>query len=160
MTVLIAYYSLSGTTRSVAVALAKELSADVSEIRCARYSPGFWGSLRAAYDSWKGNLPSIEPLEHAPSRYDVVVLGGPIWAFHPATPVRAFLRQEGSRARNLAFFLTHGGSAAAQSLREMEQIAGRAPLATLVIREADVKTGKHAALVSSFASALRDKQAA
>jgi flavodoxin len=160
MTVLIAYFSLSGTTRNVATALAKELAADVEEIRCARYSPGIWGSLRAAYDSWKGNLPSIEPLEHVPSRYDVVVLGGPIWAFHPATPVRAFLRQEASRARNLAFFLTHGGSAAEQSLREMEQIAGRAPIATLVVREADVKKGKCAALVSSFASELRNKQAA
>jgi len=37
--------------------------------------------------------------------------------------------------------LTRGGSAAAQALREMEQLAQRRPKATLVVREADIKSG-------------------
>lgn len=155
MSMLVAYYSLSGTTRTLATALAKELGADVEEIRSDRYAPDVWGSIRAGYDSWLGNLPPIEPLVHLPSRYALVVLGGPVWAFHPATPVRAFLRQEGSRLRNLAFFLTHGGSAAGRTLREMARLAGRSPIATLVVREADVKAGSFGSAVSSFATALR-----
>jgi hypothetical protein len=57
-------------------------------------------------------------LTHAPSHYDLVLVGGPVWAFHPATPVRAYLQEEASRLTNIAL-LTHGGSAARQTLREM-----------------------------------------
>ena len=76
MKTLVVYYSLSGTTRAVATALAKELGADLEEIRCKRYAPGFSSALRAGYDSWRGNLPPIEPLSRAPSRYGLVVVGG------------------------------------------------------------------------------------
>lgn len=160
MHALIVYYSRSGTSRAVATELAKELGADIEEIRCARYSPGFRGYLRAAGDSWRGKLPSIEPLTQVPSRYDLVVVGGPVWAFHPATPLRAYLRQQASRLPRVAFFLTHGGSAAQQSLGEMAQLAGQAPIATLVVREADVRQGKFSAAVSSFAATLRVSKAA
>jgi flavodoxin len=57
MKTLVPYYSLSGTTRTVATQLAGDLGADIEEIRCKRYLPGFWGYLRAAYDSARGNLP-------------------------------------------------------------------------------------------------------
>lgn len=160
MRTLVVYYSLSGTTRTAATALAKELGADIEEIRCGRFSIGFWGFLRACRDSWKGNLPPIEPLTHAPSGYDLVVIGGPIWAWHPAPPVLAFLRQEASRLPGVAFLLTHGGSAAQRSLGEMQRLAGRAPLATLVVRAADVAQGKFGPAVSSFAATLRTAKAA
>jgi hypothetical protein len=160
MNTLIVYYSLSGTTRAVAAALAQELGADIEEIRCGRYSLGFWGFLRAAYDSWRGNLPAIEPLVHAPSRYDLVLIGGPIWASHPATPVRAYLRQEASRLPSVAFFLTHGGSAGQQVLREMEQLIGRPPITTLVVREGEVRRGTFSSAVFSFAATLRMRKSA
>jgi flavodoxin len=76
MNALIVYYSLSGTTQAVATALAKDLDADVEEIRCDRYSPSFWSRVRAGYESWKGSLPTINPLSHAPSHYELVVIGG------------------------------------------------------------------------------------
>jgi hypothetical protein len=160
MKTLIIYYSLSGRTRAVATVLTKELGADVEEIRCKRYAPGFRGSVRAGYDSWRGRLPLIEPLSDTPSRYDLVLIGGPIWARHPATPVRTFLRQEASRLPGVAFFLTHGGSAAQRALHEMEQLAARPPIATLVVREADARKGNFGVAVSSFASTLRMSKAA
>jgi menaquinone-dependent protoporphyrinogen IX oxidase len=160
MNTLVVYYSLSGNTRTVATALAQRLSADIEEIRCGRYTRGFSGFIRACYDSWGGYLPPIEPLSHGLSRYELVVIGAPIWAWHPATPVRALLCQEASRLPTVAFLLTHGGAAAQQSLREMEQLAGRAAKASLVVREADIRSGRFEAAVSSFASRLQTKQAA
>jgi len=91
MSILIAYYSLTGTARAVATALALDLGAELEEIRCTRYALGLRGFLRACHESWAGKLPTIEPLQHVPSRFDMVVLGGPIWAWHASTPVRAFL---------------------------------------------------------------------
>jgi flavodoxin len=155
MRALVVYYSLTGTTRAVATALAKELGADVEEIHCSRYAPGIWGALRAVYDSLRGNLPAVEPVAHTPSRYKFVVIGAPIWASHLATPVRAYLRQEAARLPAAAFFLTHGGSAGEKALREMEQLAQRRPKATLVVREADVKNGRFGSAAASFAAALR-----
>jgi flavodoxin len=160
MRALVVYYSLTGTTRAVATALANELGADVEEIRCSRYAPGLWGALRAGYDGMRGKLPPIALPAHTPSPYELVVIGAPIWAFHPARPIRTYLQQQRGQLPTVAFLLTHGGSAAEQALREMERLAERRPTATLVVREADVKSGKFTSAVASLAAALRKASAA
>lgn len=159
MNALVVYYSLTGKTRSVATALAKALGADVEEIRCSRYFPSFLGFIRAGYDSWRGKLPLIEPSAHAPQHYDVVVVGAPIWAWHVATPVRAYLREERSKLPRVGFFLTHGGSGSEPAFREMKTLAGRAPIATLVVREKDVKEGNFGAAITSFAATMPKNKA-
>jgi flavodoxin len=160
MKTLVVYYSLSGTTRAVAEALARELTAEIEEIRCARYQRGVWVFLRGSYDSATGNLPPIERPTHTPTAYDLVVIGGPIWASHPAPPVRAYLQHEAGRFTNAAFFLTHGGSSPVKAIGEMEALGGVTPKATLVVRESDVKAGRFAFQVSSFAGTLRKSMAA
>ena len=155
MKTLVVYYSLSGTSRAVAGALAEELGADIEEIRCARYQRGFLGFMRAGADSWRGRLPAIEQPAHSPSTYDLVVIGGPMWAYHASTPVRAYLLQAAGTLPSVAFFLTHGGSPADKAFREMGALAGLAPKGTLIVREVDVNGGKFRPAVSSFAAALR-----
>ncbi len=81
-------------------------------------------------------------MKHAASHYDLVAIGGPMWAFRPATPVRAYLRQEASRLPKVVFFLTHGGAPPDKAFREMEARAGRTPLGTLIVPEKDVKAGQ------------------
>jgi menaquinone-dependent protoporphyrinogen IX oxidase len=160
MKTLVLYYSLSGTMRTVAASLARDLGADVEEIRCPRYRPGVWGAVRAAYDSWADRLPAIEPLTHTVSAYDLVVVGGPIWASRPATPVRACLRREAGRLSSVAFVLTLGGNEADKAFREMEALAGLPPRATLAVREGDVKAGQFASAVRAFAGSLQATKAA
>lgn len=155
MKALIVYYSLTGTTRAVAEALAKELPADIEEIRCTRYRPGFWVFVKGIYDSAKGRLPPIDRRAHEPSAYDLVVIGAPIWASHAAPPIRTYLQQEKGKLPGVAFLLTHGGSPAETALREMEARVGRAPKATLVVRQADVKSGRFGAALAAFAATLR-----
>lgn len=155
MSTLVVYYSLSGTTRTVATALAQELGADIEEIRCARYQTGFWGYIKAGRDSWADRLPPIEKLQHVPSAYDLVLIGAPMWAFRAATPVRAYLRKESGNFSSVAFFLTLGGAPSDKAFREMEVLAGRAPRATLVVPEKDVKARHFEPAVRSFAATLR-----
>ncbi len=154
MTTLVVYYSLSGTTRAVAEALAKNLGADIESLRCDRYN-GVSAWFRAPYDNWTGYTPPLAALSHDISRYDCVAVGGPIWFWRPAAPIRSFVMKEASRLPDLAFFLTHGGSAGEKSLKEMEQLAGKRPLASLVVRAAEVKADAFRSKVASFASALR-----
>lgn len=155
MNTLIVYYSLTGTTRTVATALARKLGADVEELQCDRYSSNWRGMLRAGYDSWRNDLPTLGRFRHDPSNYNLVVIGGPIWTYHPCTPVRAYLRQERTRLPQAAFFLTHGGSAAQRSLGEVEKLSRHAPVATMVLREADVKGDRYSTALDSFADSLR-----
>jgi hypothetical protein len=160
MKILVVYYSLSGTTRTVAHAIAQELGADIEEIRCADYQPGFWAFLKAAYDSWSDRLPEIDDVKYAVAAYDLVLVGGPMWAFRAATPIRAYLRNEAGSLPDVAFFLTHGGAPAQKAFREMQALAIRAPVSTLVLRDRDVKAGLSKPAVASFAAALRRPQAA
>lgn len=160
MRTLVVYYSLTGNTRTVATALASDLAADLEELRCSRYEQGIWGFMRAGYDNWKGRLPSMVPLQHSPAGYEQVVVAGPIWAFHAAAPIRAYLTQERDRLPRVAFLLTHGGSAAARSLSEMQNIVGHSPVAHLVLKEADIKGCRFGASLSEFAGRLRGQAAA
>ncbi|KEZ76148.1 flavodoxin family protein [Salinisphaera hydrothermalis] len=155
MNTLIVYYSLTGTTQTVATALGRKLEADVEALHCDRYTPDWRGMLRAGYDSWRHHLPALARVRHDPSNYALVIVGGPIWTFHPCTPVRAYLQQERTRLPQAAFFLTHGGSAGERCLREMETLSRHAPVATMVLREADVKGDRYGAAVTSFADSLR-----
>jgi menaquinone-dependent protoporphyrinogen IX oxidase len=157
MRTLVVYYSLAGTTRTLAQAIARELGADVEEIRCRRYYPRPWGILKAGFDSVARRLPPIEAPELTPGAYDLVLVGAPMWASHPATPVQAFLRREAGRLpASLGCFLTFGGSPAAEkALGEMAALAGRKPVATLAVRDRDVKSGGLTSALAAFTAALR-----
>ncbi|GLK50611.1 MAG: hypothetical protein CMH93_04560 [Oceanicaulis sp.] len=154
MKTLVVYYSLTGTTRAVAEMIADQMNADLAEIGCTRYGRSAWGMIRAVYDSLRNNLPPIEPLARNVTAYDLVVVGGPIWASHPAPPVRRFLRQTVSRLPRTAVFLTHQGSPAEGALAEMEDIIGKSAAATLVARKADLDEPVMAEKVAAFALVL------
>jgi len=116
---LIVYYSRTGTTRTLANALAAELTADVDEIRCERYRPGGLRYLRAGYDSVRGNLPPIELPAKNPSDYDLVLIGCPIWTSYPALPIRAYLDRAPELPARTAVFLTFGGHSPPQKAIEL-----------------------------------------
>ena len=82
-----------------------------------------------------------------------------MWAFRAATPVRAYLRKEAGGLPNVAFILTHGGAPADKAFREMQVLAAR-ELLRFAVRNQDVKAGRFASAVASFAAALRVPQAA
>ena len=160
MRTLIVYYSLGGTTRKLAEALAKTLSADIAEVRCSRYGRGAVDFLKACYDSLMSRLPEIEVKHASLQTYDLVLVGGPIWAGHVATPIRTYLNSRRGQFKRMAFFSTSGGPASDRSLAEMADIAGATPLATLALRTSDVLEEKYAAAIDAFVRPLKLKAAA
>lgn len=160
MRTLVIYYSLSGTTRQLATSLAKKLDADTAEIRCGRYGRGALDFLKACYDSVMGRLPPVEAIHNSIETYDLVLVGGPIWAGHAATPVRAYVQQQRGKFKRVAYFVTYGGSAIERALSELAQIGGQVPEATLSLRTGEVLGNTFEAPVEAFARGLAVKKAA
>ena len=160
MRTLIAYYSLGGTTKRLANLLANKLGADVDPIYCAEYGSGVMSFLKACYDSVMGKLPTVIGTSKAIENYDLVLVGGPVWAGHIATPVRAYLKQRKGQFANVAYFVTYGGSNIERALAELAEIGGQTPQGTLALRTADVVTATLDQATASFVRDLAIKKAA
>jgi hypothetical protein len=83
-----------------------------------------------------------------------VVVGSPVWYASVASPARTYLWLERDRLPQVAFLLTHGGFGAERALGQMRTLAGKRPVARLVVREREVESGSHAGKVASFARSL------
>lgn len=136
----IVYYSRTGATASVARALAAALAADVFEIGCPRYRPGWLRYLLAGYDSLRGRLPPIDVAAPDLAQYDLVVLAAPIWTSYPALPLRAFLARSPRLPRRVALALTSGGHSEPKNAVEMTRDLLKSGIEeVLLVQEKDAK---------------------
>ncbi len=128
---LVVSYSMSGHTAALAERLARDLSAERDLIRETRPRQGLSGVLRALVDAaFKRPAIILAPAQD-PADYQMLVLGGPVWAGRMATPVRAYATEHGPRARQVAFFCTMGGRGAETAFADLQSLCGKTPVATL-----------------------------
>jgi hypothetical protein len=157
---LVVYYSLAGNTRKVAERAAQCLGADIAEIQAPRYQSGAFRILRAAFDAWWGRLPAIEVVGARPDKYDFVLLMGPVWAGHAATPLRAYLAESRGSLKRTAFLLTCAGSCPPRAFEEMTAVAGIKPEATFTVFDREIgSTGLPPALAAFLAPTNLSKTA-
>ena len=110
--VLVVYYSFAGHTRTIAEHVARAAQADVEELRGVGEPSGmgsrhyFW-VLRHLLLSQK---PELVAVEHDASRYDLVILGSPVWlgTFSPA--VRSYIRSAPLAGKRVALFCSYRNS--------------------------------------------------
>ena len=153
--ILVAYYSRTGTTRTVAEKLAGELGADVEEIVDIKDRTGVMGYLFAGRDAMRGWLTVIKPAQKKPKDYALVVVGTPIWAWTAAPAARTYLSQHKGDLKKVAFFCTQGGSGSERAFKALEDACGRKPVAVLVLKTGEVANGLFGKQVKEFASAVR-----
>lgn len=158
--VLLAYYSMTGHTRDIAQELRSALQADVEEIREPRKRQGLGGVLRALYDAVLRREPPIGVPRHDPAAYDLLAMGGPVWAGRMASPLRSYARQIAGRAPRVAFFCTEGGSGADQAFTDLGRLCGKTPDATLVVDTRHLSPGLHRDTLGRFVARLRSEPAA
>ena len=161
---LVAYYSLSGNTRSLARELASKLDADCMEIQSDRkYSSSPLGYIKAAWDTGLQRNVGFK-IEDPPASlvsYSGVVIASPVWMSSIAPPVQSFLQAYAREIQQVAFLVTMGGNGAERAFKQMENICNRVPVGTLAIsskelirRESERLTTK----LDEFAGALRATQ--
>jgi menaquinone-dependent protoporphyrinogen IX oxidase len=157
--ILVVHYSRTGRTRLVAEELARALHADSEEIRDVVEREGAIGYLRSALEALSGVSCEIRVPVLDPSRYDVVVVGTPVWSASISTPVRTYLWLVRDRLPRVAFYVTHGGSGSARALRQLRSLTRKPPVATLVLREREVVAATHHAKVARLARAIANTAA-
>lgn len=140
---LVVYYSRSGFTRHAAERLARALDADLDEIREFRSRDGLRGWLRSAYEAVMGVRPGLQPPKHHPRAYRRVIVGTPVWAGHPSSPVRSYVMAHKNDLHHFSVFLTCGGSPG-KALDEIEALLGRAAEHRLVLTDREIHAGDDA----------------
>jgi flavodoxin len=111
MKTIIVFYSFEGNTRLVSEAMAKEIGADILEIKPEKEmkSKGFmkfvWGGRQAVM----GSKPKLAQLSKDLDLYDRIVIGTPVWAGRPAPPIKTLMEDHLPAKRKLALFYTYEG---------------------------------------------------
>jgi hypothetical protein len=117
--VLVAYYSKGGNTRAVAERVAKELNADIDEIRKQV------GSDEAIFTA-------------DPSSYDLVIVGTPVNGFSPSKTVADYLVKNRGKIRRISTYLTYSLWPAG-TLKRMAELVSVKPVASALFKSRDIK---------------------
>jgi len=153
--ILITFFSMSGHTRRLAEEIRSATGADIEEIIEQRPRHGAWGVLRALWDASLRRKSGVLAAKHNPADYDLLVLGGPIWARHLASPVRTFAEQYGSRAKRVGFFCTEGKEGAETAFTDLEKLCQHKPVATLAVDAQHLAPESHRSDLGRFVACLR-----
>jgi hypothetical protein len=160
MTALVLFYSNTGNTRKVAEALAVQLGADLAEVTCQTYR-AWYGPLAMAWDIFTRHRPRVSVVpRHA--HYELVIVGGPVWAAHAAPPLLGALPMLPA-ADAAAVFVTCRGSSPNSppepALAEMQAAIAAPVVASRIFREEEIR-GRLADGIVEFAAALTSRATA
>jgi flavodoxin len=143
---LVVYYSYEGNTRFIAEGIAKELGADIQELKPIKdiksrgFSKYMWGGRQVVTKK----RPELQPLERKPENYEVIFIGTPVWAFTFAPALRTFFSEHPLKAKKVALFMCHGGGPK-EAMAKMESelqgniIIGKLDLPHVLEKEAELK---------------------
>ena len=116
MKTLVAYFSATGVTESVARDLAEAAGATLYEIKPeVKYTAADldWRDKKSRSSiemNDKSSRPAIvKDLEDADS-YDVIYIGFPVWWYTAPTIINTFIETYGFKGKTVIFFATSGGS--------------------------------------------------
>jgi flavodoxin len=175
MKALVVYYSRTGNTKKAGEDIAKALlrlkveqssgkvppsiqSCDSEEIIDRKGRKGPLGFMSAGRDAQKKKLTEIGPAQKDPARYDLVIIGTPIWGSNLSCAARTYISQNKAKLKKVAFFCTAGGGLNCSAFKDMEELCGKKPRATLELSSEEVASGGHLKKVRDFAKRLSLKQ--
>ena len=128
---LVAYFSASGVTRSVAQCLAKEVGADLFEIKPAvPYTDADldWTNKQSRSSvemSDPASRPEIAQRLSNMEEYDTVFIGFPIWWYVAPTIMNTFLESYDFSGKTIVPFATSGGSGLGKTLEILKPLCSK-----------------------------------
>ena len=122
---LVVYYSRTGNTKKVAEDIAGALNADIEQLIDKKDYSGAIGYMKAGKDASKEKLAEIVPVQHDPSKYEMVILGTPVWAWNMTPAIRTYITNNQQAFKSIALFTTAGGTKPDKIVQKMEELAGK-----------------------------------
>lgn len=135
---LVVYYSRTNITKKLAEDIANKTGGDIDEIIPKVNYQGKIGYARGGKDAMTEKIIDLEDMKYDPQNYDIVYIGGPVWAGKAANPVISYLKENEGKFKNLKFFLTAGKSGFESGFEQMEKYSAK-PLKTLSLTTKEVK---------------------
>lgn len=133
--ILVAYFSWSGNTKSVAEKIHAKVGGDIFRIEPVTPYPDDYNETAygiAKEQKEKGIHPPIKNTDI--SSYDVIFVGTPAWWYTMAPPVMTFLAENNFEGKTIIPFVTHGGGGGYTIDKDMENLAkGSKVLQPLVV---------------------------
>ena len=107
---LVLYYSETGTTKTVAEELQKQLNADIESIEAVEpYSGNFQETIqRGQREMQRGEWPAIKPIQKKIADYDIIFLGYPIWFGTYANPIVTLIKENDFAGKTIVPFCSFG----------------------------------------------------
>ena len=110
MKTAVVFYSLDGNCALVAEEIKSQLNADLIQLHTkdekkrSNIAKFFWSC-----GMMLSRRPPLKPYTFDPSIYDFIVIGAPVWAGSPASPLRTFLAETAISGKKVAIFVSHAG---------------------------------------------------
>ena len=129
MSKLVAYFSASGNTASLANKLAASAGADICEIRPAvPYTKDDlnWMNKQSRSSvemSDKSSRPEIADINVDIAKYDTVYIGFPVWWYIAPTIINTFLESADFSGKKIILFATSGGSGFGKTVENLKASA-------------------------------------
>ncbi len=153
--VIVVYFSRTGKTKAIAREISNKLGCAIEEIKTPVSYSGFLGYQMAAIQATFGMTPEIKSLQSNLNDFDLVILGGPVWAGGICGPLRSFIQNYKKDFKNVAFIATQrGNSGRLRIFDKLKVSTGRPPLAALSVTERDFKSGLYRNNISAFLNKL------
>ncbi|MBQ6380057.1 MAG: NAD(P)H-dependent oxidoreductase [Clostridia bacterium] len=126
---LIAYFSATGTTQTVAENLAAASGYDLYEIKplmpYSKKDLNWMNPLSRSTNEMKGRVPHpaivTDDIHIAP--YDVIFIGFPIWWYIAPTIINSFLEIHDFSGKKIVLFATSGGSGFGKAVKSLQESA-------------------------------------
>ena len=127
MKTLVAYFSASGNTKSVAENLAKIIEGDLFEIEPTNpYTVADLDYMdkqsRTTIEMEdKHSRPSIKNKINNIEDYDKIIIGFPVWWYTAPRIINTFIEENDLKGKSIYIFVTSGGSSFGGSLKDLKE---------------------------------------
>lgn len=141
--VLVAYFSYSGNTRTIAEMIHQRVGGDIVEIKAVKpYPADYDACVEQAKQELSANAyPQISTVIPDMGKYRTVFLGYPCWWGTMPRAVFTFLKTYSLNGKTVAPFCTHGGSGMGSSEADIRRLCpGARLLEGLPVRGRSVKS--------------------
>lgn len=153
---LVVFYSRTGATKALALSIAKTLGCDCEEIIDTKNRAGIIGYLRSGMEATLKKASEIELINKHPKDYSTIIIGTPVWALDMSSPIREYIQQNKEHFKNVAFFCTMGGSGGEKTVENMSKLAGKEPVAQLILRQSEVMRMTYANKLNEFTNKIKE----